>query len=71
LCGGFFSATRATQEEAFVRPRYSGYVPLQTKGGEALQSALRDGRDPETVLESLDALYRASRKAGEPGFQMN
>ncbi len=24
LCGGFFSATRKTQEEAFVRPRYSG-----------------------------------------------
>jgi len=71
LCGGFFSGTRATQEEAFVRPRYSGYVPLQTQGGEALQTALRDGRDPEAVLDSLDALYRASRKAGAPAFQIN
>jgi multiple sugar transport system substrate-binding protein len=71
LCGGFFSGTRATQEEAFVRPRYCGYVPLQTRGGEVLQTALRDGRDPEAVLKSLDTLYRASRKAGEGRFQAN
>lgn len=61
-CGGFFTGTRAAQEEAFIRPRYSGYVPLQTHGGNALQEALRDGRDAETVLEKLDALYRESRK---------
>ncbi|HEY2084111.1 MAG TPA: ABC transporter substrate-binding protein, partial [Verrucomicrobiae bacterium] len=41
LCGGFFSATCAAQQEAFIRPRYSGYVPLQTNGGNVLQEALR------------------------------
>jgi len=71
LCGGFFSGTRIAQEEAFIRPRYSGYVPLQTKGGNALQEALRDGRDAEAVLEKLDALYRESRKIGSPSFQTN
>ncbi|HWF18023.1 MAG TPA: ABC transporter substrate-binding protein [Verrucomicrobiae bacterium] len=71
LCGGFFSGTRATQEEAFVRPRYSGYVPLQTQGGSALQEALRDGRGAEAVLEKLDALYRESRRAGSTSFQAN
>ncbi|MDE3069070.1 MAG: carbohydrate ABC transporter substrate-binding protein [Verrucomicrobiota bacterium] len=71
LCGGFFSGTRTTQEEAFIRPRYSGYVPLQTNGGKALQEALRDGRDAEAVLEKLDALYRESCQTGSPSFQAN
>ena len=71
LCGGFFSGTKTTQEEAFIRPRYSGYVPLQTRGGSALQEALRDGRDAEAVLEKLDVLYRESRQGSPPPFQIN
>ena len=71
LSGGFFSGTRTAQEEAFIRPRYSGYVPLQTNGGNALQEALRDKRDAEAVLEKLDALYRESRQTGSPAFQIN
>ncbi len=71
LYGGFFTGTRTTQEEAFVRPRYSGYVPLQTHGGNALQEALRDGRDPNAMLDKLDALYRESHLAGSPQFQTN
>jgi multiple sugar transport system substrate-binding protein len=71
LCGGFFGATRATQQEAFVRPRYSGYVPLQTNGGNVLQEALRDRRDAEAVLENLDAVYRESRRSGAAEFQIN
>lgn len=71
LCGGFFSNTRTTQEEAFVRPRYDGYVPLQTNGGNLLQEALRDNRDTTTVLEKLNALYRESRQAGSKLFQAN
>jgi len=71
LCGGFFNATRPTQEEAFVRPRYSGYVPLQTGGGKALQEILRDGHGAEAVLEKLDGLYRDSRRSGSPQFRIN
>lgn len=71
LCGGFFSGTKTAQDEAFVRPRYSGYVPLQTAGGAALQEALRDGRSGEAVLDQLEDLYRASRKTGSPAFQTN
>jgi multiple sugar transport system substrate-binding protein len=71
IVGEFFSGTRTTQEEAFIRPRYSGYVPLQSSGGQALQETLRDGRDPEAVLEKLDVLYRQSRQTGSPNFQIN
>ena len=71
LCGGFFGATRATQEEAFIRPRYSGYVPLQTSGGRVLQEILRDGCGAEGVLEKLDGLYRESRGKTSPEFCIN
>jgi multiple sugar transport system substrate-binding protein len=71
LCGGFFSGTRVTQEEAIVRPRYSGYVALQTEGGCALQEHLRDGRSLDVTLEKLDALYRESRARGGKSFQTN
>jgi multiple sugar transport system substrate-binding protein len=66
LCGGFFSATRASQTEALMRPRYSGYVPLQTQGGTALQEHLRDGQCFATTLDKLNSLYRESRQTGSP-----
>ena len=71
LCGGFFSGTRLTQEEAFVRPRYSGYVPLQTAGGNALQECLRDGRSLNATQGTLDQLYRESRARADKNFQTN
>jgi multiple sugar transport system substrate-binding protein len=71
LCGGFFSGTRTAQEEAIVRPRYSGYVALQTDGGNALRAHLRDGRSLDPTLDELDELYRASRMRGGRKFQTN
>jgi multiple sugar transport system substrate-binding protein len=71
LCGGFFSGTRSTQEEAIVRPRYSGYVALQTDGGNVLQDYLRDGRSLEATLDKLDQHYRESRARGGKEFQTN
>jgi multiple sugar transport system substrate-binding protein len=69
LCGGFFTGARTAQEEAIVRPRYSGYVPLQTAGGNALQAHLRDGHGLDGTLEKLDSLYRESRMRGDRKFQ--
>ena len=71
LCGGFFSGTRLTQEEAMLRPRYSGYVPLQTDGGNALQEHLRGSLSLDATLDKLDALYRESRARGGKDFQTN
>ena len=71
LCGGFFSGTRATQEEAIVRPRYSGYVALQTEGGAVLQEYLRDGHSLVGTLDKLDTLYRESRLRGGKNHQTN
>ena len=71
LCGGFFSGTRVTQDEAFIRPRYSGYVGLQTVGGNALQECLRDGRSVKATVATLDELYRESRARAGADFQTN
>jgi len=71
ICGGFFGDTRITQEAAVVRPRYSGYVALQTDCGNALQEHLRDGRGVDATLEKLDGLYRESRARGGGKFQTN
>jgi len=51
-----------------VRPRYSGYVALQTDGGKALQEFFRDGRSLTAVLDKLDELYRESRTRGGKDF---
>ena len=64
LSGNFFRDVRATHDEAIVRPRYSGWVPLQLTGGEALQACLRDGVGEAETLAALDRLYRESRPAG-------
>ncbi len=69
LCGGFFSGTRETQCAAIVRPRYSGYVALQTDGGRTLQGCLRDGHGLDLTLDKLNALYRESRRQGGKEFQ--
>jgi multiple sugar transport system substrate-binding protein len=69
LAGGFFRGARSAQEEAFVRPRYSGYVPLQTEGGNALQAHLRDGRSLKGALDTLDAYYRDSRSRRNQDLQ--
>ena len=71
LCGGFFNDTRLTQSEAMIRPRYSGYVALQTEGGKVLQEYLRDGRSLAATLDNLDALYCISRTRGGKEFQTN
>ena len=71
LCGNFFNDTRVTQSEAIVRPRFSGYVAMQTEGGIALQECLRDGRSLMATLEKLDTLYRESRARGGKHFQTN
>ena len=72
-CAADFSAVREpTQEEAFIRPRYSGYVPLQTNGGNGLAGE-RFAMDAiaEAVLEKLDALYRESRQSESLLVQTN
>jgi len=57
---GYFSATLASLDAAFVRPRYAGYIHFQDRAGLPIHSFLRKGGSTGAVLDQLNALYRES-----------
>jgi len=59
----FFLRTLDCLEAAWVRPRYNGYIQLQETAGIPIVNYLRAGGNARAVLESLDELYRNSKKA--------
>jgi len=63
--GGFFSATRDSHENALLRPRYDGYVPLQEEAGIPLQDYLRGKTDRSTAWAAINERYRASLPEGK------
>lgn len=60
LTSNFFRDTLPTLDDAYLRPRYDGYIPFQDAGGDVLLHLLRDGGDANAAVEALDALYRES-----------
>ena len=62
-CDNFFLNTLATLDEAYLRPRYDGAIPLQDQAGLSVYRYLREGGDPQAVLNELDTLYRESRRS--------
>jgi multiple sugar transport system substrate-binding protein len=59
LTHGFFSDTLAALDSAYLRPRDRRFVAVQTRGGELLHDFLVGAeRDPDAVLDALDALHR-------------
>jgi multiple sugar transport system substrate-binding protein len=61
-CNQYFGNTINTLDQAFVRPRYNGYLRFQEQAGVQLQSCLLSGSSPEKVLEDINELYRISKK---------
>lgn len=63
VCNGFFKGTRATLENAYVRPRYHGYLHFQDAGGFYIQEYLKGNTfSAQTVLAKLNTLYAESIK---------
>lgn len=58
--GSFFLNTLPALDQAYLRPRYAGYIPFQDRAGPVVQRYLREGGDPRAALDELDGLYRAS-----------
>lgn len=56
----FFSDTLATLDNAYLRPRYSGYPYFQDRAGAVLQEYLKNGGRDRSVLDALTDLYRES-----------
>lgn len=61
LTGGFFQSTLATLENAFVRPRYAGFIELQTAAAQVVWKFLQNDRSPTVALREMDDLFRANR----------
>ena len=61
-CSNFFHDTLPTLDRAFVRPRYAGYLDFQDRAGDPIHEYLRRGGNPAKVLDTLNELYRKSRK---------
>jgi multiple sugar transport system substrate-binding protein len=60
ISSGFFQATYRSTAEAWIRPRYNGYVRFQETAGVPIVEYLRRGGDESKVLDALNATYRES-----------
>lgn len=59
----FFIDTLETIDNAYLRPRYDGYVHVQDNGFVITHAYLLGERTVDETLDALDELYRQSRKA--------
>ena len=58
----FYKDTLKTLDNAYLRPRYSGYLTLQDNAGPIIRDYVRSGGDASTTLKKLNALYISSRE---------
>jgi multiple sugar transport system substrate-binding protein len=61
----FYRDTLATLEQAWVRPRFPGYIPFQSAASALIRRCLLDGAAFDATLRELDDLYSAAG-AGAP-----
>jgi len=57
----FFKSTLKTLDNAFLRPRYNGYMHFQDNAGAVIQAYLKDGGNPSKVLVTLNKIYLESK----------
>jgi multiple sugar transport system substrate-binding protein len=61
----FFQDTLDALDRAYLRPRYLGYMEVQERSGDLIHEWLAKGGSADTLLDSLDELYRASEPEGK------
>ena len=62
-CGDFFTRTLAALDEAYLRPRFDGYIAFQDAAGRVVHEFLKGGADASSAMEELNALWRANEAA--------
>ena len=60
LCDNFFSNLLPVLDNAYMRPRYNGYLNFQDAAGEPLHQFLEQGGNPKEVLNKMNHIYRES-----------
>ena len=63
--GNFYQKTRATLDQAWVRPRYPGWIAFQQEGSAVIRDGLRSRAGPGTILRQLQSVFRARCLAAE------
>ena len=61
---GFYANTRATLENAWVRPRHDGYMRFQEAASQRLLAALRTSEPADTTVAALNGLFCESFHQG-------
>jgi multiple sugar transport system substrate-binding protein len=61
----FFLNTLETLDQAYLRPRYDGFVDFHDQAGRLLHEHLRSGRTEVDILAEINQLYLASNWRGE------
>lgn len=62
----FFRDTLANLDNAYLRPRYHGFMECQEDSGKLVHQWLADGTESaDWLLDRLDAVYQASAPAGK------
>lgn len=59
--GQFYVSTFATTDEAFVRPRFDGYIAFQNRAADILRTALAERTAHARVIEDLRRAWRAAQ----------
>jgi multiple sugar transport system substrate-binding protein len=63
LSHDYFLNTLPSLDDAYLRPRYPGYIPFQELAGNAVYHYMQEGGDARPTLAELDRLYCESRHA--------
>lgn len=58
LTGGFFRSTVATIEQAYVRPRFPGFVDLQTAAAKIVWKSIQTDNSPTVAMRELNELFQ-------------
>jgi multiple sugar transport system substrate-binding protein len=62
-CGGFYRRTRATLDQAWVRPRFPGWIAFQEQGSAVVREGLRERAAPVQILRQLRRAFRSGCSA--------
>lgn len=60
LCNNFFRSTLSTLDNAWVRPRFSGFISFQNRASEIVHHYVEHGGSTHTVLNKLNHALRPS-----------
>jgi multiple sugar transport system substrate-binding protein len=60
----FYTATRRTQDSAWRRPRFDGWIDFQSGASRLLYEGLRRKRESKDLLDELEICYRWHRPPG-------